>query len=92
MQDIIRVYDTNVFAVIRMAKAVIPHMASRRRGTIVNISSIDGEMYVLRLIDTVRSSDALVHMQTRSMGRRILLKQSGGPLAHRHVVHGMHAP
>ncbi|KAI0714966.1 oxidoreductase [Earliella scabrosa] len=46
MQDILRVYDTNVFAVIRMAKAVIPYMASHQRGTIVNISSIDGEIPV----------------------------------------------
>ena len=39
-----RIYDTNVFSVIRMAKAVIPHMASRKRGTIVNIGSIGADL------------------------------------------------
>lgn len=46
IEEFKRVYDTNVFAVIRMAKAVIPHMASRKRGTIVNIGSIAGDMWV----------------------------------------------
>ncbi|KAI0363752.1 NAD-P-binding protein [Pilatotrama ljubarskyi] len=46
MQEIINVYDTNVFSIIRMAKAVIPHMAARKRGTIVNVSSIAGEIPV----------------------------------------------
>ena len=44
MAEIIQTYDTNVFSIIRMAKAVIPHMAARKRGTIVNIGSIGGEM------------------------------------------------
>ncbi|EJF56137.1 oxidoreductase [Dichomitus squalens LYAD-421 SS1] len=40
MDVIERTYDTNVFSIIRMCKAVIPHMAARKSGTIVNISSI----------------------------------------------------
>lgn len=46
MQDIMNVFNTNVYSAIRMAKAVIPHMASRKSGTIVNIGSIAGLMYV----------------------------------------------
>ena len=46
MDVIERTYDTNVFSIIRMCKAVIPHMASRKSGTIVNISSIGALMYV----------------------------------------------
>ncbi|KAL1951123.1 hypothetical protein VTO73DRAFT_272 [Trametes versicolor] len=42
MQDIMNVFNTNVYSAIRMAKAVIPHMASRKSGTIVNIGSIAG--------------------------------------------------
>ncbi|KAI1783722.1 oxidoreductase [Ganoderma leucocontextum] len=42
MDVIERVYDTNVFAIIRMCKAVIPHMAARKSGTIVNINSVSG--------------------------------------------------
>ncbi|KAL7285530.1 hypothetical protein ACG7TL_000634 [Trametes sanguinea] len=46
MDEIIRMFDTNVYAVIRMAKAVIPHMAARKSGTIVNVGSIAGEIPV----------------------------------------------
>ncbi len=49
MQDIMNVFNTNVYSAIRMAKAVIPHMASRKSGTIVNIGSIAGLMYVNQL-------------------------------------------
>ena len=44
MQEVARVFDTNVYSVIRMAKAVIPHMAARNRGTVVNVGSIAGIM------------------------------------------------
>jgi len=38
-----RIFDTNVYAVLRMARAVIPLMAKRKSGVIVNIGSIVGE-------------------------------------------------
>jgi NAD(P)-dependent dehydrogenase (short-subunit alcohol dehydrogenase family) len=37
-----RVFDINVFGVMRMTKAVLPHMRARKAGRIVNISSIVG--------------------------------------------------
>ncbi|EIW65337.1 oxidoreductase [Trametes versicolor FP-101664 SS1] len=40
MDEIQRAYDANVFSIIRMCRAVIPHMASRKSGTVVNISSV----------------------------------------------------
>lgn len=39
-------FDVNTFAILRLVHAVFPHMASRKRGTIVNIGSIVGEMCV----------------------------------------------
>ncbi|KAG6911602.1 hypothetical protein DXG01_011905 [Tephrocybe rancida] len=39
-------FDTNVFSILRVAKTVIPLMAKRRSGVIVNIGSIVGEMQV----------------------------------------------
>ncbi|KAK2461589.1 hypothetical protein APHAL10511_006052 [Amanita phalloides] len=44
IEDIKRAFDTNVFGMWRMAKAVIPEMAKRRSGLIVNIGSIVGEI------------------------------------------------
>ncbi|GBE80727.1 NADPH-dependent 1-acyldihydroxyacetone phosphate reductase [Sparassis crispa] len=39
-----RVFETNVFSILRVSRAVIPYMASRKSGTIVNIGSIAGEI------------------------------------------------
>ncbi|KAJ7481889.1 NAD-P-binding protein [Mycena latifolia] len=42
-EDVKAVYDTNVFSIVRLCGAVVPHMAKRRSGTIINIGSIVGE-------------------------------------------------
>lgn len=43
IEDVKAVYDANVFSIIRLCSAVIPHMAKRRKGTIVNMGSLVGE-------------------------------------------------
>ena len=50
MEEIARIFDTNVFAAIRTTKIVIPHMAARKRGTVVNVGSVAGIMCVLGLM------------------------------------------
>jgi 3-oxoacyl-[acyl-carrier protein] reductase len=41
--DVRQVLDTNVVGAFNMARAVVPFMMSRRRGKIINISSVAGE-------------------------------------------------
>ena len=47
MDNIKQTFDTNTFAILRVCKAVVPFMAKRRSGTIVNIGSVVGEVYAV---------------------------------------------
>jgi 3-oxoacyl-[acyl-carrier protein] reductase len=42
-EDLRIVFDTNILGTFHMAQAVIPHMILRRRGKIINVSSVAGE-------------------------------------------------
>jgi short-subunit dehydrogenase len=44
MEDIGRMVGVNVWAPMRLAQLVLPHMRARRSGTIVNLSSVAGRM------------------------------------------------
>lgn len=41
--DLKTVFDTNITGTFNMTRAVVPHMISKRRGKIINISSVGGE-------------------------------------------------
>lgn len=44
MERVGRQFDTNVIGLLEVTKAVLPHMRENRAGTIINISSIGGQM------------------------------------------------
>jgi NAD(P)-dependent dehydrogenase (short-subunit alcohol dehydrogenase family) len=44
MDRVRRQFDTNVIGLLEVTKAFLPHFRQRRRGTVVNISSIGGQM------------------------------------------------
>ena len=44
IEEVRRMFETNVFGLISMMQAVLPHMRRRSSGTIVNLSSISGRI------------------------------------------------
>jgi NAD(P)-dependent dehydrogenase (short-subunit alcohol dehydrogenase family) len=78
-----RVFDVNVFGVMRMTKAVLPHMRARKRGRILNVSSIVGLVpapYLAAYAATKHAiegySESLDH-EVREYGIRVLLIEPG---------------
>jgi NAD(P)-dependent dehydrogenase (short-subunit alcohol dehydrogenase family) len=41
-EEVRRLYDTNVFGLLNVTRAVLPQMRERRRGHVINISSLGG--------------------------------------------------
>ncbi|MFC8801562.1 oxidoreductase [Promicromonospora sp. NPDC057138] len=77
------VFDVNVFGVIRMTQAVLPHMRSRGSGRIINLSSIFGLVPAPYLAAYAASKHAVegysesVDHEVREHGVRVLLVEPG---------------
>jgi short-subunit dehydrogenase len=74
-----RIFDINVFGVIRMTKAVLPYMRAQGRGRIINISSVVGflpqpymAVYAASKHAVEGYSESLDH-EIREHGVRVLL-------------------
>ncbi|KAL5535791.1 AYR1 [Sanghuangporus sanghuang] len=44
MEEVKRTFDVNVYGALRTARTVVPHMAAHKKGIIVNIGSVVGEI------------------------------------------------
>ncbi|KAJ7652811.1 NAD-P-binding protein [Mycena polygramma] len=77
------VYDTNVFSIVRVCGAVVPHMAKRRKGTILNVGSIVGEFPTpwMGIYDSskaaVRILTEVLSMECRPFNIRVVLAAPG---------------
>jgi NAD(P)-dependent dehydrogenase (short-subunit alcohol dehydrogenase family) len=76
-----RIFDTNVFGVVRMTKAVLPHMRAQGSGRVINISSVLGfipapymTLYAASKHAVEGYSESLDH-EVREHGVRVLLIQ-----------------
>jgi short-subunit dehydrogenase len=77
-------FDVNVFAPMALTRAVLPGMIQRRRGTVVNISSVSGVMptpfagaYCASKAAMNALSDSL-RMELRPLGIDVVTVQPGG--------------
>jgi NAD(P)-dependent dehydrogenase (short-subunit alcohol dehydrogenase family) len=81
--EVLAQFDTNVFGVIRVVRAVLPAMRERGRGVIVNVSSIAGlvarpygGIYSATKFAMEAISEAL-HHELRSFGIRVAVVEPG---------------
>jgi len=82
--EIAAVFQTNVFGVIRMARAVLPHMRAQKSGTIVTVGSLSGKVaapyggiYAASKHAVEALSDALYY-EVHPFGIRVVLIDPGG--------------
>jgi NAD(P)-dependent dehydrogenase (short-subunit alcohol dehydrogenase family) len=82
-EDVRRQFDTNVFGLLRVTRAVLPAMRKERRGTIVNLSSIAGlvsrpygGLYSATKHAIEAISEAL-HFEVQQFGIRVVLVEPG---------------
>ncbi|KAG8854673.1 hypothetical protein FRB96_007358 [Tulasnella sp. 330] len=80
-----RVFDTNVYGTLRLAQATIPHMASRRSGLFVLVGSISGQGLPTPWTGIYAASKATVHslaanlqMECQPLGVNVMLLAPGG--------------
>jgi len=78
-----RVFDINFFGLIRMTKAVLPHMRAQGRGRIINISSVLGLVPAPYMASYAATKHAIegysesVDHELRERGVRVLLIEPG---------------
>ena len=84
LDEVRRMYETNVFGAVRMIQAVVPGMRERGSGAIVNVSSVSGRVsaplggfYASTKYALEAVSEAL-HYEANHFGIRVVLIEPGG--------------
>ena len=80
------IFETNVISVLRVCKTVVPAMAKRKSGLIINIGSIVGEVCAKGILSYCFLN---LYSQGTSMERRVRCLESRSALYHRDSLHGM---
>ena len=82
-EEIGRVYQTNIFGLLRVTRAVLPHFRERRAGHVVNLSSISGlvgipgfGIYNSSKFAVEGLSEALAH-EVAPLGIRVTIVEPG---------------
>lgn len=83
LEDIRALFETNLFAVVHLCQAVLPHMRERGSGTIVNVGSVAGQIAAPMEGVYTGSKFALhgmtraLRMEVRRFGVRVALIEPG---------------
>ena len=83
MDRIRRQFDTNVIGLLEVTKAILPHMRAQKSGTIVNISSIGGQMtFPLGTLYhgtkfAVEGMSEALHFELEAIGVRVKIVEPG---------------
>ena len=76
-------FETNLYAVLRMSQAVLPHMRDRRRGVIVNVGSVSGQIGIpaggaySASKFALRGLTKVLRMEVAQYGIRVVLIEPG---------------
>jgi NAD(P)-dependent dehydrogenase (short-subunit alcohol dehydrogenase family) len=101
LAEVRRLFETNVFGPLRMMQAVLPQMRARRRGTIINLSSVSGKVaaplsgfYAASKFALEAMSEAL-HYEAEHFGIHTVVIEPGffrTNISESHVDHGVDEP
>jgi NADP-dependent 3-hydroxy acid dehydrogenase YdfG len=84
VDEVKRVYETNVFGCVRMIQAFMPQMRERGSGTIANVSSVAGRTssplggYYSSSKFALEAITEALHYEVRHFGVRVVLIEPGG--------------
>lgn len=71
LEEIKQQFETNFFGVIRTTKGMIPTMRKQRKGTIINVSSVDGKVGLFLFLTAYHASKFAIEGFTESLRQEL---------------------